>query len=292
MSNAIPNVHDAAVISNLLSSCEMEAVAIRTQLQTLQDRLRNVERWCKRYGSILSVIRRLPSEILGEIFQHLGSQDSLTQICRVCKTWRDAAYLTPRLWQHTTVDLEHEGAPVSLTYEAVIAWMSRAKMLPKTLRLQSLQCPDICRCHCAVEDGEDCRFAQPFVGKILKDGIPLEHVSVRCPTQACLENFAAYIQPFRDQPSPWNSIDSFSMRAEWDTVPSATFAFLPLSIRSLTLDLPQYVRGSDRPWKAIPSNILEKLTHLSLTCGWHASRALKTLQHCSNLESLTLCLWG
>ncbi|KAF6750748.1 hypothetical protein DFP72DRAFT_778175, partial [Ephemerocybe angulata] len=65
-----------------------------------------VEEELKGYRSILSPIRRLPLEILGEIFKYnfptfLNSFDRkrLRNLGRVCQRWRDALRSVPSLWK-------------------------------------------------------------------------------------------------------------------------------------------------------------------------------------------------
>ncbi|KAJ7067244.1 hypothetical protein C8F01DRAFT_1120740 [Mycena amicta] len=64
------------------------------------------------YRCISSPIRRIPTEILGEIFAQCVAADkkgydpsfSLLRIIRVCRRWRDAALSYPTLWGHISLD--------------------------------------------------------------------------------------------------------------------------------------------------------------------------------------------
>ncbi|KAJ3548140.1 hypothetical protein NMY22_g1377 [Coprinellus aureogranulatus] len=125
-SNDCPDFHDTIAIRGLLSHWKDEASSIDKQIKALQEK-RNTAEACHRfYEPIFAPVRRVPVEVLGEIFSYLGSQDSLTKICRVCKTWQAAAHGTPRLWQDTVIDLST--GTHQLLFKGIYAWISRAKM--------------------------------------------------------------------------------------------------------------------------------------------------------------------
>ncbi|KAJ7471456.1 hypothetical protein B0H11DRAFT_1867745 [Mycena galericulata] len=107
-SNTVPRDFQIPVILCAIEAAENEVKGIETEfrgLGTLSDqamkRRSELETFVRTHRSMLSAIRRLPSEILSEIFIHsVGKQDG----CRprlaacVCTRWRDVALSTPRLW--------------------------------------------------------------------------------------------------------------------------------------------------------------------------------------------------
>ncbi|TEB40203.1 hypothetical protein FA13DRAFT_1602204, partial [Coprinellus micaceus] len=74
----------------------------------LQKELRVLRYRIREYKHILSPIRRIPIEVLGEIFTCIpperrnrpqNYQDDVVRLSLVSKLWRDAARNEPRLWQ-------------------------------------------------------------------------------------------------------------------------------------------------------------------------------------------------
>ncbi|KII91813.1 hypothetical protein PLICRDRAFT_76753, partial [Plicaturopsis crispa FD-325 SS-3] len=81
-------------------------------LESIKDTLRTLERHradrqkaLESYNAVLSPFRRLPTELLVEVFVYcLPENDAPTRRCAplllmgVCKRWRSVALSTPRLW--------------------------------------------------------------------------------------------------------------------------------------------------------------------------------------------------
>ncbi|TEB40172.1 hypothetical protein FA13DRAFT_58162 [Coprinellus micaceus] len=293
-------------VRGLLRGWNSEVAAIQHQIQALQDRFRKLEASYQLYKPILAPIRLLPREILGEIFSYVVSQSCLIDICGVCKTWRDAAYVTLSLWQHTAVNLDRWSS--SQTYDSVEAWMSRSKAFPKSLTLRSPHCsgtyseltPGRRSYHCTSQDGiGKCRLQTTVVEKLLTARHTLSHVTIRPASPRCLIQLVAYILTFYDHQnssgSAWDSLRSVTISAsEWvvddECVPPHTFSFLPDSIRILRLDLPRHARTPYKLRMELPPETLERLTSLTLTCDWTGDWIFKTLRHCTNLEVLELYL--
>ncbi|KAI6044032.1 hypothetical protein EDC04DRAFT_2646812 [Pisolithus marmoratus] len=102
------------------------------------------------HKALTSPIRRVPPEVLGEIFYHcLPTAPYVTPrdvegpmvLTQVCRHWRAVAMSTPRLWTSMTLHLDRateEG------YRSMCeAWLGRAKSLPLAMRvLSDLDSPD------------------------------------------------------------------------------------------------------------------------------------------------------
>ncbi|KAJ7276743.1 hypothetical protein C8J57DRAFT_1583987, partial [Mycena rebaudengoi] len=97
----------------------------------------------ERYQTILSPIRRLPPEILGEIFTFhfiCGSSTSYPSskrapwlLAQVCSHWRSVALGTPRMWSmiFAHLDFVGEGSAVLLWK----LWLERSGTVPLSVKL-------------------------------------------------------------------------------------------------------------------------------------------------------------
>ncbi|KAF9553702.1 hypothetical protein CPC08DRAFT_645272, partial [Agrocybe pediades] len=93
-----------------LSRVQPELEKLRKQLGRLEEEENSIRQDLDMYSRILSPIRRLPFDILGEIFLHCLSEDELWPptlndisqapllLMRVCRTWRYTTLACPRLW--------------------------------------------------------------------------------------------------------------------------------------------------------------------------------------------------
>jgi hypothetical protein len=90
---------------------------------------------------VLSPLRRIPFEVLGENFRHslpyiMGHEDrsQLVGLSLVCRRWRDAALCTHRLWAGVQVCCSSQ-----VSFEKLMQWIERSGTVPKTLDF------DMCR---------------------------------------------------------------------------------------------------------------------------------------------------
>lgn len=138
--NDPPSTQDGTLVREVMEGLDHRAEEIRERLQALELDLQNVERDRKFFRPMLSPLRRMPLEVLGEIFVCLTEIDSrhktLAAICQVCKMWRQVAHLVARLWCAVSLD---PSSP-SLSYEGVSTWLSRAGPLPRSVHLDSSKC--------------------------------------------------------------------------------------------------------------------------------------------------------
>src|ERR1700733_15289970 len=82
--------------------------------------------------TLLSPIRRLPPELLGEIFRYClpqnyhekGDHKAVMLPSHVCKHWRDVALSTPTLW--TNIDLRVTNETLESRAALVITWFARS----------------------------------------------------------------------------------------------------------------------------------------------------------------------
>ncbi|KAJ7196813.1 hypothetical protein GGX14DRAFT_700472 [Mycena pura] len=85
-----------------------EIAGVQRALDRLELQRANLEDFVKAHRGVVSTVRRLPSEILGEIFTHyLDASDSrahppeaLSHLLGVCNQWRAITLASPPLWCH------------------------------------------------------------------------------------------------------------------------------------------------------------------------------------------------
>ncbi|KIJ15931.1 hypothetical protein PAXINDRAFT_133313 [Paxillus involutus ATCC 200175] len=154
--NFIPGPQDIHFIDAVVSernsqfsglSCQISRVesamsklsAICTKLEESRSRVRKS---MLAHKALTSSARRIPPEVLGEIFYHcLPKTPYITPrdvecpmvLTHVCRHWRDVAMSTPRLWSSITIHLQKA---VSSEYRpGYDAWLARAKSVSTAIRV-------------------------------------------------------------------------------------------------------------------------------------------------------------
>ncbi|KAJ7745650.1 hypothetical protein B0H16DRAFT_1889277 [Mycena metata] len=116
LNNAVPYDFQAQEIEKTIGSVDEHIAALSGEikrLRRLMDALiaqrTDLERFAHHHRGVVSIIRRLPADILSEIFSHhVGSNMSFTNptdvvlepILQVSRGWRDIALTRPYLWRH------------------------------------------------------------------------------------------------------------------------------------------------------------------------------------------------
>ncbi|KAH7887151.1 hypothetical protein F5I97DRAFT_2021313, partial [Phlebopus sp. FC_14] len=121
---------------------------VQAKLDALQAELRErksrVQESSKFHRTLTSAIRRLPPEILGEIFLYcLPEYPYITQCHRytplvltwVCQRWRSIAMATPQLWSSLAMTL-HKTTKADYRLQCE-TWLARAKDIPLILSIRS-----------------------------------------------------------------------------------------------------------------------------------------------------------
>ncbi|KAJ7753493.1 hypothetical protein B0H16DRAFT_1834570 [Mycena metata] len=99
---------EAAVLLAAVERAGEEISRLDEALERLHHRQKELDAFAKTHRAVLSVLRRVPDEILLEIFQHLltptreldSSSTAPWVVGRVCRRWRIVALTSPRLWRH------------------------------------------------------------------------------------------------------------------------------------------------------------------------------------------------
>ncbi|KAF6754899.1 hypothetical protein DFP72DRAFT_897971 [Ephemerocybe angulata] len=299
--NDVPTTHEVMAARQGIPPLASKVAELRSQLQVLEDQL-------FRHHSVLSTSRYMPPEILGDIFHLAMGTDVLTKegrqalidITRVCKKWREAAYLTGQLWARL-----HIPSPRFAPFDDIEKWLSRSKGSPKTIVFGQLSDDDevwgLNPIYCDCLAPSECTMNTPRFLKFLTNGPHLHELALRNISANCLRAMLESTKRLTnasDSPT-WHAWDSLTVTFEgdvednsWGMVPLPTlspFFHLP-AVRSLTISLPEQEteEGITSAHLYIPSSVLQGLTFLDIECNWDSPQLLFSLKHCVNLQRLSL----
>ncbi|KAL4079542.1 hypothetical protein J3A83DRAFT_4368309 [Scleroderma citrinum] len=141
-------LHQHHLQLSLVQSAVWKLAALRTRLEQSASYLTQS---VLSHKALTSPVRRVPPEVLGEIFFHcLPTAPYVTPhdvegpmvLTQVCRHWRTIAMSTPRLWSSITLHLDRA---TNEQYRFMCeAWLSRAKSIPLAIRvLNDLDGPDL-----------------------------------------------------------------------------------------------------------------------------------------------------
>ena len=306
-SNHPPQSLEIAVIENVVCLMDETIADLTAQL----DKVKNERQQCQ---ALLSPLRRMPMDVLGEIFGHVVSSASsynqglrhAVELCLVCRTWRDAAYATHRLWASFEVRASGDWRE----WKRAERWMKLSGTLPKRISVHS----DRDMCGQWAMFTRPCQLAVPRLARLLAEGQKIHTLSISCAHSRCARNLCAAVGAVASkQPRPWDGIECLNVEvretwtepsspeyiirssdgsgddlgAEEDEIEGVSFLQqLPL-VKSFHLDTP---RSTTRPSSniPIPKVFLSNLTTLSIDNDWDGCAVVKILRllHQCNLEQL------
>ncbi|KAJ2914697.1 hypothetical protein MD484_g5695, partial [Candolleomyces efflorescens] len=297
-SNAVPHPLETASIQQVIDDYEAELTKLKSQLRAIRDKVRA-------HRALLSPVRRMPPEVLGEIFQltienclEEDRKRSTTDLVLVCRAWYRAAQHTHRLWN--VVSISRDFLP-EMSFKKVAAWLGRSGSSPRTLtiRVQDEMRP----CRCATDEAAGCSL-NPHQGvvQLLTEGPSLNHLSIFCDNARCFQRLQdALAQGKEAQNRPWDSIKSFHLSISnkvWKNLAdpaSSIFDHIPKSVTSFTLELPcAHTAFSRTFWGGrslkvpLPGPFLQGLTSFTIQCNWHGTQIFSALVDCVNVETLEL----
>ncbi|KAF5319983.1 hypothetical protein D9611_011022 [Ephemerocybe angulata] len=259
----------------------------------LQSELRVFEARRQECLQVLSPFRRIPSEILGQIFAYHSGKEDLGTLSLVCRNWRQAALSHPHLWSELTLE------PSELSYHNMVTWLERSGSIRKSISLCRDNDEDV-RC-----TRTSCHLTSPAVIKLLTtsrvtiDTLFLELHGPRC-YKRLLNNLNA-ITP-EPQYRAWDALRSLHLMFDedvWGTwvgqVVDKPFVLNGLpNLTSLSLQLPdaeetfpETMHQAQASLQIAPA-VLERLTSLQITCNWQGLHILRILQSCTSLENLDI----
>ncbi|KAK7451253.1 hypothetical protein VKT23_012593 [Stygiomarasmius scandens] len=125
-----------------LSAYDAEIIRLEAVLATVQQKRSEFAMHLDTCESQLAPIRRLPAEILSEIFVLSASESRNFPLAAtyVCKGWYDVACGTPQLW--TNIDIDFSSLPPSAPHGVEIC-LRRSGQLPLSLRLTGKLSSDV-----------------------------------------------------------------------------------------------------------------------------------------------------
>ncbi|KAJ7153658.1 hypothetical protein C8R46DRAFT_1119488 [Mycena filopes] len=152
--NVAPSDVDCARIRELvLEPCEKlvqldnEIALLQSSLGRLIEKRQELKAFVDSHLSLLSPARRLPSDVLAEIFKAClppdrnavmsGAQSPLL-LCQICQAWRNLALSIPRLWTSLHIVLPEDTSKLSELNQSISAWLSKSGALPLSI---SVVCP-------------------------------------------------------------------------------------------------------------------------------------------------------
>ncbi|KAF7327979.1 hypothetical protein MKEN_00378300 [Mycena kentingensis (nom. inval.)] len=167
-SNSAPSESEACTIRQVIASKEAQldqiqleiAQAASTQETAATDRTRLVlaellrqrdatHETLEAHRALLSPIRRIPPEILGEIFLHtlrgerVAAKDCPLLLLQVSSSWRAVALSTPALWASVSVEITAEHCCPRI--ELVETWLGRSGSCPLSFSIKDSVQRDYCK---------------------------------------------------------------------------------------------------------------------------------------------------
>ncbi|KAJ2913834.1 hypothetical protein MD484_g6589, partial [Candolleomyces efflorescens] len=290
--NEAPNFREVEDVKTEMTLLSGKISQLRAQLEGLEEEF-------NRYNAIISPMRKIPLELLGEIFQmalpismeSCDYRSGLLKLCLVCKNWRHAAHLMRQLWSE--LHLQDR----DLHYRKIVNWFSRAGEVPKTLSIRA-------RCSYAGHSSSvPCSLSGHDASRLLASGPSLHHLSLNCSNIKCfmkmIDALETLAQGSHAGSRPFDRIRSLTLdltgrwRRQLANSTGSGFHRIPTSVTSFQLLLPPHsdafgpVRG-ERPLH-LPPQFLGNLTSFSICSDWEGGVQLLTaLHHCVNVETLTI----
>ncbi|KAF6741786.1 hypothetical protein DFP72DRAFT_557852 [Ephemerocybe angulata] len=127
---------------------KQEHAEVSSLLRGYEHELSNLEARIALCRNFLAVVRRVPFEVMAQIFEDYmkitGSTNPLSVLCQVCVSWRDIAMSHTPLWSERAVRV-HNGTiagsirPLEGPAAALQAWAKRAAPMPWSLKVVNPQ---------------------------------------------------------------------------------------------------------------------------------------------------------
>ncbi|RXW24067.1 hypothetical protein EST38_g1757 [Candolleomyces aberdarensis] len=299
--NAVPERFEVA-------SIQLGIHFVQNTLSQLQRQTRELEGQLRQFHSVLSPARRLPVEILGEIFSSAIShpldeteRKRLVNFALVCRTWHNAVYHAHRLWNSIRIP----GELTESSYEFILSCFSRSGGIPRLLEIgrSKFKAHDGCG-----ESNSECSSGSGtlLLAKLLTEGPTLRTLCIHFDRLDCFRNLLAAFQFFKlkdSAPRPWDSIRSLALHFKWKwnehpNPANSIFLSIPSTVTELQLYLPDFfavARGwgshdsaSENAPLHLNQDLLGRLSSFLLSCDWKGARLLAHLPYCTAVETLTL----
>jgi hypothetical protein len=141
-SNRMLSSSEEAVIRSSYWETNSSISRLEAQINDLQLRRHALCNHRQMLATLLSPVRRLPPELLGEIFHHClpqdyqekGAHNAVMLPSHVCKHWRDVALSIPILWTNIVLHVTNETFKSQTAL--VTTWFSRSGVSPLSFTLE------------------------------------------------------------------------------------------------------------------------------------------------------------
>ncbi|KAJ2919834.1 hypothetical protein MD484_g604, partial [Candolleomyces efflorescens] len=152
--NHVPTERECDMITEFLLMPQAQLAELQAKIMEQEVILQKLKAQCKdlrdninAHRAIISLIRRLPDDILREIFVYCLPPNRTAGMCatepplllaHVCERWRRVAMSTPRLWSSLRIPAYREEAQVSegkldLRKQRIMQWIDRTGSVPLSL---------------------------------------------------------------------------------------------------------------------------------------------------------------
>lgn len=200
------------------------------------------------YKACLSPVRRLPPELIAEIFQFTlkplnipTATESPLLLCQICSRWRDIAISLSSLWSNIYLNLY--GHPATKVLPLLRLWLDRAKTSPIRMRILS---------------NRDIVDAEALVAALIPYLGTFRDLDLDVPNQLCHDFFEAvpYYFPSSQGQHPYLTVTDPALDRSLFDIPFQNLKILEIAT----------------PWSSDLHTILQKCPYLeSLTLGRYSS---------------------
>ncbi|KAK7002210.1 hypothetical protein R3P38DRAFT_3605046 [Favolaschia claudopus] len=145
--NYIPTEAEIADIRAHLAPREAELARLSAAIQELAAKRERMEEYIQAHKALMCHSRRIPQDILGEIFLEclpvdrnavMSAWEAPLLLGRICSAWRTMAFqMMPRLWSslHIPLGFVAEAPDYEASLTAIADWLERSKPLPLSLSI-------------------------------------------------------------------------------------------------------------------------------------------------------------
>ncbi|KAJ2913831.1 hypothetical protein MD484_g6586, partial [Candolleomyces efflorescens] len=298
---SFPNLED--ILFRNVAPSDLEKASLQQLLTILTAQAEPTHRSLVQYlqlGALSSPIRRIPIELLREIFTLVFPSDchllgykervQLVNLQLVCRTWRDTARATGSLWSGVSVDETSRCYVRKMSFEKISNWLKRSGTATKSLAFVAYHCLEDESGPCP----PDCKALGDSFSDFFADSeLVLGHFQFSCDGPQCFRAVLDALKPEARQ--SWDAIRSISLDVlhNWEeTGPQQSlFHQLPASATSFKLSLPHDLDDGipEAAQLYLPHRVLERLTTLDIECSWCDPAVLPQLERgCINVEVLAI----
>ncbi|KAJ7679315.1 hypothetical protein DFH06DRAFT_974911, partial [Mycena polygramma] len=148
--NYVPSESEPREIRELLKRPQRDLQRLEMEIATLIQRRDDLKDFIDAHMALLSPVRALPEDILGEIFvaslpdpRGIDVRASPLLLCQICMAWRVLAFSMPRLWDHIHPEFNERWELTDFAETFWGAWLDRSGARPLTIRTTlSLKCTE------------------------------------------------------------------------------------------------------------------------------------------------------